>query len=464
MSAADPALQIGTALTAILERHQRADKTLQRLFAGPPALDEAQRAPIATAVYDIIRYARWLAAVAGLIPPASSWPARKEHAPVEGEDLLGHGPEAGISLADHAITSLHSAEDSIDIPAAPTEPVAAIPSSPEPGASAIAAGLYDAWQLWRGHRPPRSAADQELLARVRELAATRALRESLPDWLDARGLVECGAEWEPLIAALNRPALQVLRANTLKCSPAQLAAAAARHGAGTRHVSWAPEALVLDRYSPLFEWEEFRQGWFEMQDAASQAVVPLLEVKPGMRVIDACAGNGGKSLHLAALMKNRGRIIALDVDATSLAELERRARRAGCTIIETRLIRSTKVIKRLAGSADRLLLDLPCSGTGVWRRNPDARWRLQPGDLTRLLERQAQILGYYSRMVKPGGRLVYATCSVFPSEGEAQVARFLAAAGTGFSLAAEQRLDPGRDGFDGFYIAALQRQPAASRK
>jgi 16S rRNA (cytosine967-C5)-methyltransferase len=155
-------------------------------------------------------------------------------------------------------------------------------------------------------------------------------------------------------------------------------------------------------------------------------------------------------------MQNRGRIIALDVDEEKLAELEKRARRASAGIIETRVIKSTKAIKRLTDSADRVLLDVPCSGTGVLRRNPDIKWRITPEDLARLLAEQQHLLSYYSRMVKPGGRLVYATCSVLPSEGEDQVRTFLQSFGDRFKLVDEKRLDPHTFGFDGFYMAALE--------
>lgn len=381
--------------TAILERGRRADAALQHCFHAHPGLALPARSEVATAVQDIVRRARWLAALESGNPAASP---------------------------------------------------------------AVSPSLHATWQLWRGIRPAVTPADQEILERAARFAALRPLRESLPDWLDELGLRERGDRWEPLLAALNQPAVPVLRVNPLKTSLEQAAAAIAAHGARCRRVDFAPDALALADFAPVFEWEEFKKGWYEVQDAASQAVAHLLEVRPGMRVVDGCAGHGGKTLHLAALMGNRGRIIALDVAGEKLAELERRARRAGATTIETRTITSTKVIKRLAGSADRLLLDVPCSGTGVWRRNPDARWRLQPEGLAHLLSEQAHLLAYYSRMLRPGGRLVYATCSLFPCEGEAQVAAFLASTAGAFTLAAEQRLDPDRHGFDGFYMAALERR------
>jgi 16S rRNA (cytosine967-C5)-methyltransferase len=181
-----------------------------------------------------------------------------------------------------------------------------------------------------------------------------------------------------------------------------------------------------------------------------------------MRVIDACAGAGGKTLHLAALMQNKGRILALDTEEWKLKELKKRARRADASnLIETRLIDSTKAIKRLAQSADRLLLDVPCSGLGVLRRNPDAKWKLSPEFLARMHTLQQELLASYSAMVKPGGILVYSTCSILPSENRAQIDRFLAGPGKGFEFLEDEALMPSA-GFDGFYMCRLRRTTHAA--
>ena len=194
-----------------------------------------------------------------------------------------------------------------------------------------------------------------------------------------------------------------------------------------------------------------------MQDLNSQRIAPELGVRSGERVIDACAGAGGKSLHLAALMKNKGKVLALDVHEKKLTSLRERATRAGATIIETRLIESTKVIKRLEEGADRILLDVPCSGIGVLRRNPDTKWKLKPEDLERLSQTQREILASYTRMCRPGGVIVYATCSIMPSENSLQVHRFLSQNEARFSLEKEETLFPERDGADGFYFARIKR-------
>lgn len=196
-----------------------------------------------------------------------------------------------------------------------------------------------------------------------------------------------------------------------------------------------------------------------MQDASSQKVAEVLNPKPGMRVIDACAGAGGKSLHIASLMENKGQVIALDIYGNKLKELKRRARRNGAHNIEPRVIDSTKVIKKLKASADKVLIDAPCSGLGVLRRNPDAKWKLQPEFLEKIKNTQQEILSSYSSMVKPGGQLVYATCSILPSENSEQVSTFLSSeAGKDFSLVKEEKIYASKSGFDGFYIALLQNK------
>ncbi|MBT8305011.1 MAG: RsmB/NOP family class I SAM-dependent RNA methyltransferase, partial [Bacteroidia bacterium] len=205
--------------------------------------------------------------------------------------------------------------------------------------------------------------------------------------------------------------------------------------------------------------EAFKNGLFEVQDASSQLVAEFLDVKPGMRVVDACAGAGGKTLHLAALMENKGQIIALDIYDNKLKELKRRARRNGAHNIEPRHIESTKVIKKLYNKADRVLIDAPCSGLGVLKRNPDAKWKLDPEFLSRVKQTQQEILQKYSRMVKDGGKLVYATCSILPSENQEQVKSFLTSdSGKEFTFIEEKVILSHKTGYDGFYMALMQRK------
>ena len=184
-----------------------------------------------------------------------------------------------------------------------------------------------------------------------------------------------------------------------------------------------------------------------------------MEVEPGMRVVDTCAGAGGKTLHIAALMENKGQIIATDIYENKLKELKRRAKRAGAHNIDPRTIDTTKVVKKLYGTADRVLIDAPCSGLGVLSRNPDAKWKLQPEFLDKIRATQIEILDQYSRIVKPGGKLVYATCSILPSENQEQVEKFLnREAGKNFKLVKDQKILSSVTGYDGFYMALLENK------
>jgi 16S rRNA (cytosine967-C5)-methyltransferase len=284
----------------------------------------------------------------------------------------------------------------------------------------------------------------------------RPLRESIPNWLDTLGQEQLGDEWPATLSALNETAPVVLRANRLKTSPEALARRLAEEGVGTEAV--AADALKVTERKNLFRTKAFREGLFEVQDYSSQQAAPALEVEPGMTVVDACAGAGGKSLHLAALMENKGRLLSMDIHGWKLKELKRRARRAGVTNLEPRPITSTKIVKRMTAKADRVLLDVPCSGLGVLRRNPDAKWKLTPDSIERVVAEQDSILTSYSRMVRPGGKLVYATCSILPQENGERVRQFLdSEAGRHWTLEHEQSFLPQRDGYDGFFVSRLAR-------
>lgn len=300
--------------------------------------------------------------------------------------------------------------------------------------------------------------DEELLkSRWDEAKADRALRESIPEWLDKVGAEALGEElWTPTLAALNEQAPVSLRTNTLKTTPGELIELLAKEGIGTEPIS-AAGLLVTERKN-LFATKAFKQGLFEVQDFSSQQAAPTLEVEPGHTVIDACAGAGGKSLHLAALMENRGKLISLDIHDWKLNELKKRARRNGVSNLETRVIDTTKVVKRLYDRADRVLLDVPCSGLGVLRRNPDAKWKLSQDFIDRVVVEQADIITRYSRMVKPGGKLVYATCSILPRENDVQVDAFLASeAGQGWTLEHKHTFLPQVEGYDGFFVSRMVR-------
>jgi len=301
--------------------------------------------------------------------------------------------------------------------------------------------------------------EDQLKSRWDEAKEVRPLRESIPDWLDAVGVEQLGEElWTPTLAALNEQAPVVLRANRLKTTPENLVERLAEERIGVEPI--AADALLVTERKNLFATKAFKQGLFEVQDFSSQQAAPTLEVEPGQTVIDACAGAGGKSLHLAALMENRGRLISLDIHDWKLAELKKRARRGGISNIDPRHITSTKVVKRLYGQADRLLLDVPCSGLGVLRRNPDAKWKLSQDFIDRVVKEQADIITRYSKMVKPGGKMVYATCSILPRENEEQIDAFLASeAGAGWTLEHNHTFLPQVEGYDGFFVSRLVFQP-----
>ena len=286
----------------------------------------------------------------------------------------------------------------------------------------------------------------------------RSILQSIPQWLDDLGNEELGEQWENELAALNSQAPVVLRTNTLKTTRAKLQRQLENDGISTFYIDQLPQALQLEKRANVFRTVAFKEGLFEVQDASSQMVAPFLAPEPGMRVVDACAGAGGKTLHLANLMQNKGQIIAMDIYDFKLKELRLRARRNGIFNVETRLIDSSKPLKRLRSKIDKVLIDAPCSGLGVLRRNPDAKWKLQPEFLDRIRKTQSEILNNYSALVKPGGQLVYATCSVLPSENQQQVKSFLdREQGKAFKLLEEKSISVAETGFDGFYMALLQR-------
>ncbi|MBX2901466.1 MAG: RsmB/NOP family class I SAM-dependent RNA methyltransferase [Cyclobacteriaceae bacterium] len=321
--------------------------------------------------------------------------------------------------------------------------------------------LLGVWCVWSRAELPeweelKGINRTRIEARYETLKNNRVLRESIPDWLDEVCEAELGTAWDKELAALNEEATVVLRINTLKTSRKELQQILAEEEIQTEAPAEFPDALLLAQRQNIFTRQAFKDGLFEVQDAGSQLIAPFLQAQPGMRVIDACAGGGGKTLHLASLMHNKGRIIAMDTEDWKLEELKKRARRASAGNIETRWIESSKTIKRLENSADRLLLDVPCSGLGVLKRNPDAKWKLTPDFIQRVKELQQHILSDYCAMVKPGGLIVYSTCSVLPSENELQVQEFLRTH-PNYELLDEKTMPPSA-GFDGFYMARLKRK------
>lgn len=318
-------------------------------------------------------------------------------------------------------------------------------------------GAWNAWKkIYAGEKQENlvgPAAD-----RLSKYMRVRKLRESFPDWLDEYAVKELGEEkWEAISKSLNKDPKLYLRANTLKTTRENLILKLREEGLEVFPHNDTPDAIIVKVYANVFALKSFHEGLFEVQDIASQRVSAFCDVHLGMRVADACAGNGGKTLHLAALMQNKGKIVAMDVMQNKLDELRTRCTRNGVDLVESKLIASTEAIKKMEGTFDRVLLDVPCSGTGVLRRNPDIRWRLFPEDVERLIKEQEEILRNYSSLVKKDGKLVFASCSIFPSEGEEQVKRFLESNSNSWQLEEEIRTNPVLEDGDGFYFARLKK-------
>ena len=325
--------------------------------------------------------------------------------------------------------------------------------------------IFAVWAVLRGFPIPdwrqlEGTPERKIKGRFDELSKNRVYRESIPDWIDELGVKELGEEkWSKEIAAQNQPAKVILRVNTLKTTKEQLRAILMDLDIDTEYIKGHDDALVLKERANVFLTDAFKNGFFEVQDANSQLVAAFLDVKPGMRVVDTCAGAGGKALHMASLMENKGQLIAMDLYESKLKQLKIRAKRNGAFNIEYKIIDSTKVIKKLQEKADRVLIDAPCSGLGVLKRNPDAKWKLQPEFIDNIRKVQAEVLESYSRIVKPGGKLVYATCSVLPSENQEQVEKFLKTEnGKKFTFIKDQKILASESGFDGFYMALLERK------
>ncbi|MBK0368951.1 RsmB/NOP family class I SAM-dependent RNA methyltransferase [Flavobacterium agrisoli] len=325
--------------------------------------------------------------------------------------------------------------------------------------------MFAVWAVLRGYPIPdwrqlEGTPERKIKGRFDELSKKRVYRESIPDWMDELGVKELGEKtWTTEIAAQNQPAKVILRVNTLKTTKEKLRAILMDANIETEFLKDQPQALVLKERANVFLTDAFKQGLFEVQDANSQLVAAFLDVKPGMRVVDTCAGAGGKTLHIASLMENKGQLIAMDLYESKLKQLKLRAKRNSAFNIEYRIIDSTKVIKKLHEKADRVLIDAPCSGLGVLKRNPDSKWKLQPEFIDNIKKVQAEVLESYSKIVKPGGKLVYATCSVLPSENQEQVEKFLKTEiGKEFKFVKDQKMLASESGFDGFYMALLERK------
>jgi len=307
-----------------------------------------------------------------------------------------------------------------------------------------------------------------------------AARLNFPDWMEGRLRDTFGDALPEAMDALNAQAPIDLRVNTLKCKDVGdliLALDADGYfGVPTPH---SPIGVRLKKRLPAFNTQAFKDGKYEVQDEGSQIVAQLCTAKPGNKVVDFCAGAGGKTLAIAATMKNKGRILAFDVVERRLNEMPKRLARAGVHNVVTHLLRDERdpFLKRHVGTADWVVVDAPCSGSGTWRRNPDLKWRFTLDDLQEIKALQESILQSAARLCKPGGKLLYITCSIFPDENAHQVKNFLAnnpefrvehpgklwnnhvreMDGVGPALA----LSPHKDGTDGFFAALLTNHASA---
>jgi len=409
--------QVQSVLGEVLQWSLPADAALSRWLRAHPALGGRDRAEVAEAVYDVLRHLR----------------RYRQHAESAG------GPAA--------------------------RRLAVLGLAGTLGAGALEEGLQ--------------AGEAEWLARVSGVdpaSLPRAVRGSLPDWLDERlGRLERPDE---LAEALNRPAALDLRVNPLKTGrdealAALLAGPAARHD--PQPMPYSPWGIRLAGHPPVNRWPMFLDGTLEVQDEGSQLLALLVAPRRGEMVIDFCAGAGGKTLLLGALMRSTGRLYAFDVSAARLARAKPRLARSGLSNVVTVAIdgENDARVKRLTGKARRVLVDAPCSGLGTLRRNPDLKWRQHPQSVRELCALQARILDSAARCVAPGGRLVYATCSLLPEENEEQAAAFearhpefsrvdvrdiLAGRVPGLELdGPDLRLRPDLHGTDGFYAAVFER-------
>ncbi|TEA75651.1 RsmB/NOP family class I SAM-dependent RNA methyltransferase [Allopusillimonas soli] len=413
--------QVHAVLGEVLQWEHAADAVLSRWMRSHPKMGMRDRAEVAEAVFDVLRHLRRYRQFA----------------------------ESGTGPSSRRLAVLG---------------LASVLSRP-----ALESGLDDTERAWLDH-----------VRSIDPASLPRAVRDSIPDWLDRR--LEALPERDSLMQALNQPAPLDLRVNLMKGERDDILAQL-REGPSARHdpqpTPYSPWGIRLQGRPAINRWPMFEKGQIEVQDEGSQILTALVAPRRGEMIIDYCAGAGGKTLLLGALMRSTGRLYAFDVSAARLARAKPRFARSGLSNIVPVVIApggDTRV-KRLRGKAHRVLVDAPCSGLGTLRRNPDLKWRQHPDSLAALVQTQADILKQAASCVAPGGRLVYATCSILPEENEKQVEAFLAE-NPEFTLldaskiAADRcknltlsgpylRMRPDLHGTDGFFAAVLERKDAA---
>jgi len=416
--------QVQRVLGELLQWTYPADAALSHWLRAHPNLGGRDRGEIAEAVYDVLRHLRRYRRMA----------------------------ESGVGPASRRLAILGLAATL--------------------GEAALAEGLQAAEAEWLGH-----------VLRIDPATLPRAVRASMPDWLDER----LGAMDEPerLMQALNRPASLDLRINPLKAERDAMLLAL-RGGPAARYspepMPYSPWGIRLQGRPAVNRWPQFEDGSLEVQDEGSQLLSLLVAPRRGEMIIDFCAGAGGKTLLLGALMRSTGRLYAFDVSAARLARAKPRFARSGLSNVVPVAIdgENDARVKRLAGKAQRVLVDAPCSGIGTLRRNPDLKWRQHPEALAELCDLQHRILKSAARCVAPGGRLVYATCSLLEEENARQAERFLAEHPEFERLDAAELLNarcpelalqgpymqlrPDVHGTDGFFAAVFERRKAPARQ
>ena len=308
-----------------------------------------------------------------------------------------------------------------------------------------------------------------------EDAHTLSVKFSFPRWMVDSWLAMYGpAGAAQLCESLNSPPPLTLRVNTIKTTVEMCQEALAKEGIVTNRTKYSPFGLTVAKRMNIFSLESFQKGFFEVQDEGSQMLPLLLDPKPRSKVVDACAGGGGKSLAIAALMKNHGVIHALDINAFRLEDLRKRVRRSGVDTIRIHHVKEEELPAEIVGKADNVLVDAPCSGLGTIRRNPGMKWTVTPDSVKELNVKQSGLLGHYAQCVRPLGRLVYATCTMNRAENEEVVEGFLSShpafevmepsailSRYGLeSIAKEKyfRVSPHIHGTDGFFAAVMRRK------
>jgi len=474
-------------LAAIDEGGRPADDIAADYFRRRRFIGAKDRVQVAAHVYAVLRHRAvldwWIARASPALPspapaPAPA-PAPTLPSPASGGGS-GRGPSGGGSGRGPSGGGSSRAEIA---PNARGRVIAALllidKQTPDDVAASCDGGRF---------RPAALSPAEQRLARAlagRSLThpeMPRAVACDLPDWLEPHLAAVYGRRLEDEMAALNAPAPLDLRVNALKADRDTARRALAAEHIQAEPTPWSPLGLRLRHRAPLAGTAAFKEGLVEVQDEGSQLAALLADARPGMRVVDFCAGAGGKTLALAAQLQNRGKLVACDVADWRLERAGQRLRRAGVSNVERRALSSERDpwVKRHAakgteGGFDRVFVDAPCLGIGSWRRNPDGKWRATPQDLAELVVRQRDILASAARLVRPGGRLIYVTCSLLREENEAQAEAFLAAhpdfalypaarawaeAIGGRSPGGDDylRLTPARHGTDGFFVAQFERR------